>query len=144
MAKVRTNKGECSERLIQRLQGEIRYLKKVLGMRMERREERTIKDGDKSNRMHAFSTEISPENTSHLLNSEYDDKEHRKSLNQTDPIIDTKTQTRVSSGFKKLSQNKDLMLEIPHSERNIPISNHLSIKNSPVGSDGPTFGNVNM
>jgi hypothetical protein len=99
---------------------------------------------NKSSHMHAFSTEISPENTSHLLNSEYDDKDRKLSLNHTNPIIETKTQTRVSNGFKNLSHQKDLMLEIPHSERNIPISNHLSIKNSPVGSDGPTFGNVNL
>jgi hypothetical protein len=46
MAKVRTNRGEGSERLIQRLQGEIKYLKRVLGMRVSREDEGRGKEGD--------------------------------------------------------------------------------------------------
>ena len=80
---------------------------------------------------------MSPDIKNPLFRSEYNDLTQRKSTEGSVSLFQSKLQTKIGNGFKKLKENKSTDLRIilgvlnqPHTERNGVQSNNGKIKDS--------------
>jgi len=178
MSKVKANNSLASnDRLVNKLQNEIKHLRDVLNLRKKGRqqdmqaqlvslklENQRLRDGNQVNNhslfsqddvskrnfilnspesyygsknRYDFSTDMSPDIKNPLFRSEYNDLTQRKSTEGSVSLFQSKLQTKIGNGFKKLKENKSTDLRIilgvlnqPHTERNGVQSNNGKIKDS--------------